>query len=130
MAKLHWTLAKLKAHGGRRRAVAAAATVVGPNEEDADAWSAVEADAVLCLELRTGITVANRARLPVLWPLLHTYFKRVLGEAAAARAGGLLVERAAVNLLRVNALLLPAPRRRRSAPSCRSAASLACDAMP
>lgn len=62
--------------------------------------------ALLCQELLILVTLRNRDRISVLWPLVLSHLKAVLGSGGAG-SGGPLVERAAVGLLGLVARLLP-----------------------
>jgi len=61
--------------------------------------------AELCLELLIGVTIRNRDRIELLWPLVHAHLEAVI--ARATHPASPLVERAVLGLLRVCQRLLP-----------------------
>lgn len=69
----------------------------------------LQENAVLAVELMTNIVLANQDRLEGLWLDIHAYFERILhnhGLGGKELKMSLLVERVAVNLLRVCVRLL------------------------
>ncbi len=59
-----------------------------------------EAHAVLALELGSCVVLANRHRIAMLWPLMHSHMERLLSSIPALRRMPFLVERAMVTILR------------------------------
>ncbi len=59
-----------------------------------------EAHAVLALELGSRVVLANRHRIVMLWPLMHSHMERLLTSMPALRRMPFLVERAMVTILR------------------------------
>ncbi|CAN0034927.1 unnamed protein product, partial [Ectocarpus fasciculatus] len=68
----------------------------------AAAAASFEAHAVLALELSSRVVLANRQRVPSLWPALHSFLARVLGgeDSVTMTRMPYLVERAMVTVLR------------------------------
>lgn len=61
--------------------------------------------AEVCLELLIGITIRNRDRIELLWPLVHSHLEAVIKQGTHPASS--LVERAVLGLLRVCQRLLP-----------------------
>lgn len=66
----------------------------------------LQENAVLAVELITNMVLANQHRLVELWPLMHSYFERILQSTAPDLRMNLLIERIMVSLLRVCIRLL------------------------
>jgi brefeldin A-resistance guanine nucleotide exchange factor 1 len=61
----------------------------------------------MCLEMVVALSLRNRDRLLLIWPLVHEFLAAALAPQGEKRGANALVARAALGLLRVCQRLLP-----------------------
>jgi brefeldin A-resistance guanine nucleotide exchange factor 1 len=84
---------------------AAAGVTSGPIHPSVGS-SRFEAHSVLALELGARVAFANRHRMDIMWPVIHTHIERVLSSPVVMKRLPFLVERVMVTVLRTSIHML------------------------